>query len=102
MRRRDAELQSDTQGPLQRHPPSALPNGRGEGGSGGEGEERREGGGGWGGGVLPERLKSGSGHHHLEVLGPSNGRHKLVYRRPDFFALLHSPSSAIDALDTLY
>ena len=33
---------------------------------------------GWGmGGVLIKRLRSGSGHHHLEFCGPSNGRHKL-------------------------
>ena len=35
MRRRDAELQSDTQRPRQRHPPSASLNGRGGGGRGG-------------------------------------------------------------------
>ena len=40
--------------------------GRGEGGRGG----RR--------GVLPKRLKSGSGHHRLEICVPSNGRHKLA------------------------
>ena len=51
---------------------------------------------------MPKRLRSGSGHHRLEACGPSNGRHKLAYRRPNFFALLRSPSSAIDALDTLY
>ena len=41
MTRRDAELQSDTQRPRKRHPPSASLSGRGErggGGGGGEGE----------------------------------------------------------------
>ena len=54
MRRRDAELQSDTQRLRQRHPPSASPNGRGEGG----GEE------GWrgeGGGVEGGRGEGGKG-----------------------------------------
>ena len=32
MKRRDAELQSDTQGPRQRHPPSAYLRDQGEGG----------------------------------------------------------------------
>ena len=46
----------------------------GKGGVGGEGgkEERGK------GGILPKLLKSGSGHHRLEVCGPSNGRHKLA------------------------
>ena len=35
-------------------------------------------GGGERGGVLPKRLQSGSGHHRLEICGPSNGRHKLA------------------------
>ena len=63
----------------------------------------RPGGGGEGGrgGVLLKRLKSGSGHHRLDVCGPSNGCHKLAYGRPDFFVLLCSPPSATDALDTL-
>ena len=30
------------------------------------------------GGVMPKRLKSGSGHHRLEICGPSNGRHKIA------------------------
>ena len=60
-------------------------------------------GGGGKGGVMPKRLKSGSGHHRLEICGPSNGHHKIAYDRPDFFALLCSLPSAIDdALDTLY
>ena len=29
-------------------------------------------------GALPKRRKSGSGHHRLEICGPSNGRHKLA------------------------
>ena len=45
----------------------------GKGGRGGRGE-----GGMGGGGVLPKRLKSGSGHHRLKICGPSNGRHKLA------------------------
>ena len=40
--------------------------GRGGGGKGGRG------------GVLPKRLKSGSGHHRLEMCGPFNGRHKIA------------------------
>ena len=52
---------------------------------------------------MPKRLKSGSGHHRLEICGPSNGRHKIAYDRPDFFAMLRSLRSAIDgALETLY
>ena len=35
-------------------------------------------GGGEGGGVMPEGLKSGSGHHRLESCGPSNGRDKIA------------------------
>ena len=35
-------------------------------------------GGGGRGGVMPKRLKSGSGHHYLEICGPSNGRHKIA------------------------
>ena len=67
--------------------------GRGEGGRGGGGR----------GGVMPKRLKSGSGHHRLEIWGRSNGRHKIAWGRPDFFAMLGSLPSAIhDALDTLY
>ena len=52
-------------------------------------------------GVLPKRMKSGSGHHRPEPCGPSNGCHKLWQRRPDFFALLRSPPSAIDVRDSL-
>ena len=52
-------------------------------------------GGGWRGGVLPKRLKSGSGHHRLESYGPSNGRHKITEDRRDFFDLLRSLPSAI-------
>ena len=54
--------------------------GSGEAGSGEGG--RREGGRGEGeggrGGVLPKRLKSGSGHHRLEMFGPSNGRQTIA------------------------
>ena len=44
------------------------------------GISKRPGGGGKGGrgGVMPKRLKSGSGHYRLEVCGPSNGRHKIA------------------------
>ena len=74
---RDAKLQSDTQRPRLRHLQSASLSGRGQGGGGGEGRGRGEGG---RGGVLPKRLKSGSGHHRPEeARGPSNGRHKLSY-----------------------
>ena len=45
------------------------PGGAGEGGWGGGGGR---------GGVLPKRLKSGSGHHRLEICGPSHGRHKIA------------------------
>ena len=48
---------------------------------------------------MPNRLTS---HHRLEACGPSNGRHKLAQRRPDFFALLRSSFSAVDALNTVY
>ena len=48
---------------------------RGRGNGGGEGGEEQGGRGGGRGGVLPKRLRSGSGHHRLEVCGPSNGRH---------------------------
>ena len=51
---------------------------------------------------MPKSLKSESGHHRLEACRPSNRRHKLAQRRPDFLALLGSPPSAITALDTLY
>ena len=67
------KLQSDAQRLRQRHPPSASLSGWGEGG-GGEGGEGRRG----RGSVMPKRLKSGSGHHRLEICGPSNGRHKLA------------------------
>ena len=30
------------------------------------------------GGTMPKRLKSGSGHHRLEIYRPSNGRQKLA------------------------
>ena len=76
MRGRDAELQSDTQRPQQRHPPSASLSGPGEGGG-----RRGEGGGGAGGGrgsVLPKKLESGSGHHRLKICEHSTGRHKLA------------------------
>ena len=43
----------------------------GDGGKGGRG-------GGGMGGVMSKRLKSGSGHHRLEICGPSNGRHKIA------------------------
>ena len=79
MKRRDAKLQSDAQRLRQGHPPSASPSGRGEGGRGEMGGGRGEGGGRGRGGVLPKRLKSGSGHHrHGEICGPSNGRHKIA------------------------
>ena len=52
---------------------------------------------------MPKRLESGSGHHRLEFCGPSNGRHKILQDRLDFFAMLRSLPSAIDdALDTLH
>ena len=68
MRRRDAKLQGDAQRLGQRHPPSVSLSGRGEG-------RGRAGG---RGGVLPKTLKAGSGHHRLEICGPSNGRHKIA------------------------
>ena len=51
---------------------------REEGGRGGRGRGREGGGGGGRGGVMPKRLKSGSGHHRLKICGPSNGRHKIA------------------------
>ena len=77
MTRRDAKLQRNTQRPRQRHPPSASLSGREDEGGGGRRGEGEKGEGGRGG-VLPKGLKSGSGHHRLEVCGPSNGRHKLA------------------------
>ena len=119
MKRRDAKLQSDAQRLRQRHPPLASLNGRGEGeregggegigggegerGEGGRGEGRRERGGERGrGSVMPERLKSGFGHHRIKSCGPSNGRHKIAKDRPDFFAMVRSLPGAIDnGRDTL-
>ena len=63
MKRRDAKLQSDAQRLRQRHPPLASLSSRGEGGRGG---------------AMPKRLKSGFGHHRLEICAPSNGRHKIA------------------------
>ena len=52
---------------------------------------------------MPKRPKSGSGHLRLDNCRPSNGRQKIAYDRPDFFAKLRSLPSAIDdARDTLY
>ena len=70
--------------------------GRGEGGREGGGREggrveEGKGGGGGRGGVMPKRLKSGSGHHRLEICGPSNSRHKIAQCGPDFFAMFSSP-----------
>ena len=59
MTEQDAELQSDTRRPRQRHPPSASLSGRVEGGEGeGGGEEEEERG---GGGVGEGRRGEGSG-----------------------------------------
>ena len=64
--------------------------------------KRPGGGGNRGGSVLPKRLKSGSGHHRLDICGPSNGRHMIAQDCSIFFAMLHSlPSTIDDALDTL-
>ena len=49
--------------------PSTVGISKRAGGGGGKGER---------GGVMPKRLKSGSGHHRLEICGPSNGRHKIA------------------------
>ena len=77
-----------------RHPWAAGGRGGGERGERGEGGR---------GGVMPERLKSGFGHHRLEGCGPSNRHHKIALDRPDFFAMLRCLPSAIDdLLDTLY
>ena len=43
-----------------------------------EGGKGDSGGGGGRGGVMPKRLKSGSGHRRLEICGLSNGRHKIA------------------------
>ena len=80
MKRRAVEQQTDTQGrgsaTRREHLYAAGGRGRGEGGRGGR--EGGRGGGGQGeggrGGVLPKRLKFGSGHHRLDVGGPSHGR----------------------------
>ena len=57
---------------------SKRPGGRGRRGG-------RKGGGGTGGGegggrgvLMPQRLKSRSGRHRLEICGPSDGRHKVA------------------------
>ena len=50
---------------------STRPGGGGRGAGGGGGGGARV-------GVRPKRLKSGSGHHRLEIYGPSNGRHKIA------------------------
>ena len=88
-------MQSDAQRQRQRHPPSESLRG---GGKGGAGEGERGGPEGRRGGVLPKRLKFGSGHLRLDVCGPSNGRKNLASGRPGFFALLCSPPSALYAL----
>ena len=59
-------------------------------------------GGAGGGDVTPKRLKSVSGHHRLDICGPSNGRHNIALDRPDFAMLRSFPSAIDDALDTLY
>ena len=83
MKPRDAKCRATHQRPRQRHPPSASLSGQEDGGGvgwggwrGGRGEGRVGEGG--RGGVLPKKLKSGSGYHRLEVCGSSNGRHKLA------------------------
>ena len=55
---------------ISKRPGGEKRGGRGEGGRG-KGEGGR-------GGVMPKKLRSGSGHHRLEDCGPSNGRHKLA------------------------
>ena len=67
MTRRAVELQSDTPRSRQRHPPSTSILRGGKGGGEGGGDEGRA-------GVLPKRLRSGSGHHRPEVCVPSHGR----------------------------
>ena len=57
---------------------SKRPRGGRRGGRGRSEGERGEGGNGGRGGVMPKRLRSGSGHHCLEACGPYNGRHKLA------------------------
>lgn len=69
--------------------------GEGNGGRGGEGEERG------GEGVLPKRLKPGSGNHRAGVCVPSHDR-KYLAGRPDFFALPCSLPGALYAIDALY
>ena len=79
---------------LRRAPHFTQGGGRGEGGNGGAGGE---------GGVMPRKMKSGFGHHRLDIGGPSNGRHKIALDRPDFIAMLRSLPSAIDdEIDTLH
>ena len=84
VRWRDAELQSDAPRARQPRRLSAYQNHRGKGGwreGGRRGGGCGDGGGGGGGrrgGVMPKRLKSGSGHHCLDIWCPSNSRHKLA------------------------
>ena len=47
-------------------------------GGGARGRGGRGGGRAGGGGVMPKRLKSWSGHHRIEICGPSNGRHNIA------------------------
>ena len=75
MNRTDAKLQSDAHRLRQRHPPLASLSGRGKGEGGGRGGDWGRGG---RGSAMPQRLKSGFGHHGLESCGPSNGRHKIA------------------------
>ena len=72
---------------------SKRPGGGGGVGEGGRGEGRAS---------CPRDQSLGLGIIVLNFYGPSNGRHKIGLGRPDFFALLRSPPSAIDALDNLH
>ena len=91
-RRRAAERQAKAAAALSTVGISKRPMGGGRGGGAGRGK----------GCVLPKRLKSGSGHHRVEIYGPPSDRHKLSRCRPDSFASWGSLPSAIDALDPLY
>ena len=80
MSRRDAEQQSGPKGSQERHLPSASLYGRREA-AGREVEGKRVEGGKEGRGVegvLSKRLNTGSGHHRLEICGPSKGRYKVA------------------------
>ena len=47
---------------------------------------------------MPNQLKSGSGHHRLEIRGPLKGCHKIAQDRPDFDMLRSLPVPLVISL----